>query len=129
MGHPFADRMRDALESWMNDPDQGHRALEGLLADDVVWHMADPQQEPLRGRDAVLEALGGDMAGVEVSGDLHDVLANDDHAVALVRVDITRGDDHISYAATEIVHHRDGKVTERWTMVDDLAAVGAFWSD
>ncbi len=129
MGHPFAASLRSTFETWFENAEGGGLdALKEALAEDVVWHQAG-DEEPLRGRDAVLEAVGRDMGDLTFDGEIHTVLADDEHAIALIQVSATRGDRRVSYGAADIVHHRDGKITERWTMVDDFPAVAAFWSD
>lgn len=121
--HPHAAMYRESFDA-MGGGD--FSALGDRLADDVRWHLAI-DEPPLQGKDAVLGALASDVEGVEFTLDLHDVLANDGHMVALIRVSASRGADSIDYRAVEIMHVADGKVTERWAMVDDPAAVGAFF--
>lgn len=105
--------------------------VRSLLADDVVWHNAGNNH------------LSGDYTGVEAtiglflklfeeSGgtfklDLHDVLANDDHAVALVTASASKGDSSFNSRAAHVVHIRGGKLTESWFFGEDEAAADAFW--
>jgi ketosteroid isomerase-like protein len=68
----------------------------------------------------------------EVSGgtfklELHDVLANDDHAVALVTTSASRDDASFTARAAQVAHIRDGKLTESWFLGEDYAAADAFW--
>lgn len=121
--HPNVELFRQSFRA-LQDADPN--ALRSTLADDVVWHMVG-SEEPIRGADDVIATLTADMDGVEIDGDLHDVLANDDHVVALVSVRLRRGQDSTSYRAVEIGHVRDGKLTERWAMVDDFEAMASFW--
>lgn len=128
MSDDFLPRFRHALEQWSSGDadDHGLGALGDVLADDVVWHLAGDER-PIRGRDAVLERLRADLDVVEVDADVHDVLANDEHAMALLQVHLRRGDRQVGYAAVEIVHHDGERVTERWAIVSNLQAVAAFW--
>jgi len=105
--------------------------VRSLLAADVVWHNTGNNH------------LAGDYTGVEAtiglflklfeesSGtfklEVHDVLANDDHAVALVTVSASRGDAGFTSRAAHVVHVRDGKLTESWFFGEDQAAGDAFW--
>lgn len=58
--------------------------------------------------------------------DLHDVVANDDHVVGLVTATVRVGDEAFTYRTAEIVHVKDGKVTERWAFSDDTQAITDF---
>jgi ketosteroid isomerase-like protein len=71
---------------------------------------------------------GGADTDWDISVELHDVVANDEHAVALVSATATRGGKTLSYRTAEIVHVRDGKVTERWAFSDDTQRIIEFFS-
>ncbi len=104
------------------------QALEGFLADDVIWHEIG-RSEPRRGKAALREAAaGGDAVDYVITGTLHDVVANDDHTIALVDVTATRGLKTLTYRTAEIYHIRDGKISERWAFSDDTAAISAFFA-
>jgi ketosteroid isomerase-like protein len=61
--------------------------------------------------------------------DLHDVVANDDHTIALMEVSIGTGGQSFSYRTAEIYHiDEDGKITERWAFSDDTQAINEFFS-
>jgi ketosteroid isomerase-like protein len=98
----------------------------GALADDVVWwEIGSP--EPVRGRDAVMERFSF-VSDFDVSMDLHDVVANDDHLIALLDVAATRGDETFNYRTAEIMHlNADGEVSERWAFSDDTRAIIEFF--
>jgi ketosteroid isomerase-like protein len=117
----MARQMTDAL----NRGDM--RALDGFLADDVIWHEIG-RSEPRRGKAALAEAGGGGAVDYEISGTLHDIVANDDHTIALVDATATRGGKTLHYRTAEIYHIRDGKVAERWAFSDDTAAITAFFA-
>jgi hypothetical protein len=59
---------------------------------------------------------------------LHDIVASDDHAIALLEVTATRGGKTLTYRTAEIYHIRDAKITERWAFSDDTAAITAFFA-
>jgi ketosteroid isomerase-like protein len=103
-------------------------ALEGLVADDVVWHIIG-SSEPFHGKDA-LRAMepGTASAGYDITGSTHDILASDDHAVVLVNATATRDGKTFDYRTAEIYHIRDGKITERWAFSDDTAAIAQFFA-
>jgi len=56
------------------------------------------------------------------------VVANDDHAIALVQATARRGGRTLTYRTAEIFHVRDGKVTARWAFSDDTAAINEFFA-
>lgn len=102
------------------------QALEGLMADDVVWHQIG-RSEPIRGKAALRAQGPGGAADYTITGKLHDVIANDDHAIALVEATATRGGQTFTYRTAEIYHVRDGKISERWAFSDDTTAITAFF--
>jgi ketosteroid isomerase-like protein len=67
-------------------------------------------------------------SGISFKGDLHDVIANDEHMVALVNTTVERGGKTFSYRTAEIYHVKDGKITHRWAFSDDTAAINAFFA-
>ena len=121
--HPNAALTRKSIEA-LNADDTADLASD--MADDIVWHMIGVP-EPLRGKDAMRSTMGGDR-GFEITADLHDVTASDDHVVALVRAHATRGDATLDYDTAEIFHVKDGLITERWAFSDDTARIIEFFS-
>jgi hypothetical protein len=101
--------------------------LDGLIADDVVWHEIG-RAEPRHGKEALRASGPGGTADYEITGVTHDVLASDDHAIALVEATATRAGKTFMYRTAEIYHIRDGKITERWAFSDDTAAIVAFFA-
>ena len=51
------------------------------------------------------------------------------HGVALVTARATRGRRTLTYRVAEIVHFRDGKVTERWAFSHGTERVLRFFAD
>src|SRR5205807_7264865 len=74
--------------------------LNELFADDIVWHVAGRSQlsGDYKGREQVFGFFGKimELSGGTAKIELHDLLANDDHAVALVTGTATRGDTSFS---------------------------------
>jgi ketosteroid isomerase-like protein len=123
--HPNATlvrRMFDALAA------RDMESMSGTLADDVVWHeIGNP--EPVRGKAALAARFGGDTPpDYTITGETHDVVANDDHTVALLTATATRSGRTLTYRVAEIYHIRDGKITERWAFSDDTAAIAEFFA-
>lgn len=123
--HPNATLFREASQRFESGD---VNAMLEMLADDVVWHeIGNP--EPLRGKDAVVKRWSsGDLADYEFSGSAHDVVANDDHTIALIETTARRGDESLTYRTAEIMHIRDGKITARWAFSDDTDRINRFFS-
>ena len=123
--HPNATLFRD-FDSRINSGDMS--AIGDFVADEIEWHEIG-RDEPLRGKDAVIARwTSGPLANFEFSGHTHDVIANDDHTIALVETTVRKGDKSLTYRTAEIMHIRDGKVTARWAFSDDTAAINAFFA-
>ena len=107
-------------------------ALSGLIADEVTWHVtgAGPLSGTYRGRDEVFSFFGrlAEETGGTFRLDVHDVLANDEHAIALCRLSASRGGKSIEVLVANVSHVRDGKVTEFWGATTDPQASIDFWS-
>jgi ketosteroid isomerase-like protein len=108
------------------------KALQDVLGKDVVWHIPGEGvwAGDIRGRDALI-ALWTGVAdeGDSLSFDIHDVLANDEHAVALANVTMNRrGKGSLQMRSVWIFHCLGGKVTEGWFFDENPAATSAFWS-
>jgi ketosteroid isomerase-like protein len=124
--HPNAALVRHALDS-LNSGDM--QRLTDILADDVEWFEIG-RDEPIRGRDALATryGMGGPPPDFEITAKLHDVVANDDHTIALVTATATRGDKTLTYRTAEIMHVKDGNVTTRWAFSDDTARINEFFA-
>jgi ketosteroid isomerase-like protein len=122
--HPNATMVRKMMDD-LNSGDM--TGMADVLADDVVWHeIGNP--EPIRGKEALAARFSGPSApDFEIKGDLHDVVANDDHTIALVNATATMGGRTFNYRTAEILHVRDGKITERWAFSDDTGAINEFF--
>lgn len=120
--HPNATMIRDQMDA-MERGDWD--TVNAMLADDVVWHEIG-SDEPVRGKRALADRMGA-AGDVTITGKLHDVVANDEHAIALVEATATRDGRTFTYRTAEIMHVRDGKVVERWAFSDDTAAINAFF--
>ena len=122
--HPNASLVRKALDSF----NEGGAQAAEFLSDDIVWHEIG-RAEPIRGKQALAALFGGDTPpDFEIKADVHDVVANDEHAVALVEATAQRAGRTFKYRTAEIVHIRDGKITERWAFSDDTAAINEFFA-
>ncbi|HEX5465692.1 MAG TPA: nuclear transport factor 2 family protein [Candidatus Limnocylindrales bacterium] len=100
-------------------------AVAGLLAPDIDWHEPYEYLGHIRGRDAVLEALRETVAATHGSFriTLHDLLASDQHAVALVEWRAERDGRHLAGREVAVYHVDDGRVSEVWFYTEDTHAV------
>jgi uncharacterized protein len=122
--HPNAALVRTALDAFATGDMQ---AVDQYIADDIVWHQIGGATA--HGKEELARAMsGGADTDWDISVELHDVVANDEHAVAMVSATATRGGKTLSYRTAEIVHVRDGKVTERWAFSDDTQRIIEFFS-
>ncbi len=106
--------------------------LSELMADDLIWHVlgVGALSGTYHGRE---EVFGFFRRLAEVTGgtfrlDVHDVLANDEHAVALCTLSASRGNKSIEVPVANVSHIRDGKITEFWATTADPQASIDFWA-
>ena len=118
--------MQAMNEMDMSKADEEMAVVDAFMADDIVWHEIG-RAEPRRGKDE-LRATMGEMGDVTIQYDLHDVIANDEHAIALGTATATRNGKTLEYRTAEIFHIRDGRAVERWAFSDDTAAIIAFFA-
>jgi ketosteroid isomerase-like protein len=96
-----------------------------FVADDVVWHQIGTS-EPIRGKEALAASMAG-FAEAAITYDIHDILASDEHVIALGTAHATIGDRSLTYRTAEIHHVGNGQVTERWAFSDDTKAITDFF--
>jgi uncharacterized protein len=89
-----------------------------------------PLSGTYHGRDDVFGFFG--RLAEETAGtfrlDIHDVLANDEHAVALCELSASREGKSITVPVANVSHIRDGKITEFWAATADPQASIDFWA-
>ncbi len=130
MAHPNEELFRAGYAAFQSgDMD----ALAGkYFAPDIVWH--SPGRSPLSGDfTGIEEVLGSfgrtmELTGGNFSVEVHDVVANDEHGVALATVRGERNGKKLEDRYTHVVHFKDGKVAESWIFGWDQYAVDDFWS-
>ena len=120
--HPNASVIRKMNEA-LTGGDM--HAMAGFVADDVVWHIIG-RAEPYRGKAELAASMGG-FEAFAITYDVHDIVANDDHAIALGTATATHDGRSLTYRTAEIYHVRDGQVTERWAFSDDTKAITDFF--
>lgn len=105
--------------------------LRELLAEDVVWHVKGGT--PLDGDYVGYDEVFGFFASIyqETGGtlniDVHDILANEDHVTILCNITATRNGITSAEQSVQVMHVRDGRVTECFTATTDPQKSIAFW--
>jgi uncharacterized protein len=130
MAHPNEDLVREGYAAF------GRGDIEALqsrfFAPDITWHF--PGRSPFggdyTGMAEVLDWLGRsfEASGGTIRIELHDVIGNDEHVVALTTVRAERAGRQLADNSIQLFHVRDGKATEVWTHPADLYASDEFWS-
>lgn len=126
MAHPNEEVTRRFFEAFnAGDLD----TAKEFLAEDMEYHLGGdtPVSGDLKGRDAFLGLRA--RTGIKGTFELHDVLANDEHAVMLVWTHHEReGKPTFEYPGVFVAHVADGKINEIWSFPFDQAAVKEFLS-
>ena len=130
MAHANEDLLRDGYAAF------GRGDINALksrfFAEDIRWHY--PGRSPFGGDyDGVDQVMGWLLRTFEacwgsISIELHDVISNDEHAVALTTVRAQREGRSLQDDTVQVFHITDGKATEVWTYPRDQYASDEFWS-
>jgi hypothetical protein len=128
MAHPNADLVRKGFEAFATGD---MAAMDQMMVDDAKWHV--PGTGVLSGDFEGKEAIFGYFGRIAQEADvfeqqLHAVVADDEHAVALVKTTASRGDKELRYDAVFVFHVDAGKLTETWFTPMEHAEVEAFWA-
>ena len=103
-----------------------HGALDDY-AEDAVLHY--PGRNALsgthRGRDEIAAFLGQAMSltGGTFRPEVHDALANDDHAIMLVACRAERDGKVFEWLATDVYHADGHRISEHWIFENDQDSV------
>lgn len=127
--HPNVERLRTGYNAYST----GDLAvLNDLFAEDILWHIAGRSQlsGDYKGRDAVFGFFGKimELSGGTSSLEVHDLLANDEHGVALVTARGERNGRSLRGADVHTFHFRGGKVVEFWDSPLDQYEADEFWA-
>ncbi|MGQ0849372.1 MAG: nuclear transport factor 2 family protein [Actinomycetota bacterium] len=122
--HPNAAKYRTVSKAF----DSGDfESWADMIDDNVEWWEIG-SSEPIRGKAALQERMMGLGSNWQVKVDLHDVIANDAHMVALARANATGPKGTLAYKTAEIYHVSNGKITHRWAFSDDTAVITDFFA-
>jgi uncharacterized protein len=119
--HPNATVVREMNEAMVGGDLEGAAAR---VADDIVWHQIG--SETIRGKGNLAASMGG-IAEYDIKWDVHDLLASDDHVIALGTAVATKDGRSLTYRTAEIYHVKNGQVAERWAFSDDTKAITDFF--
>lgn len=118
--HPNVARITDGYAAFAKGD---LAALNDLFAEDILWHVGGRNQlaGDYRGRDAVYRFFAKLMEVTENTFqiDVHAVLADDTHGVALVFERASKGGRSVETATAHVFHLRDGMTTEFWDAYTD----------
>ena len=122
--HANATVLRGLIEAFATGDVAGE---ERAFAEDIVWHAPGTNRFSGRfeGRDAVIRRLDAmQEAGIVSRYDVHAVVANDEHAIALVHQHLEVADGRrYDQQQVQVAHVRDGAIAEFWTMNQDQAVI------
>ena len=123
--HPNAANYRRVSKA-MEDGD--FLSMADGIDDNIEWWEIGSDQ-PVRGKAALMEHTQQLMSEDQsIKVDLHDVIANDEHMVALVTATVERNGKTLEYKTAEIYHVKDGKITHRWAFSDDTDRINKFFA-
>ena len=130
MAHPNEDLIRKGFDAFSKGDMDVLR--NEVFAADVKYHI--PGKSPISGDYNGIEEVLGFFAKIfELTGgtfrvELHDVLANDEHAVALSPASGQRDGKSFQDNGVLVFHIKEGKATEVWLHPTDQYASDEFFS-
>lgn len=128
MAHPNADLVRKGVEAMI----AGDMAtVSEMIADDATFHWPETSRVSgdLEGKEAILASFAVMPEGIASwESELHAVLADDEHAVVLLRNTVDRGGETFHLDVVQVFHIADGKLTEGWGAPVDRAVFDAVWA-
>jgi ketosteroid isomerase-like protein len=111
--------VRDAFDAFRRGD---MKALSDAWTDDIVWHGRGSTKfgRDAKGKEAVIGYIAQyPQEFQDIAIDLHDILANDKHVVALANTSSKRNGKTYQDQVTYIFHVNDqGKVSEAWLIGD-----------
>ena len=122
--HPNVESTRASLEAFMKGD------LETMAAgvrDDAVWRVPGTNRfaGTIEGKPAILGRFQAQAeAGIRVAIDeIHDIVGNDDHVVALLRTSVQGPGGSASGNAVFVMHVSGGQLKELWISNDHQAEI------
>jgi len=125
--HPDAQLVRQGYDAFIAGDMEW---LNEHFAETIVWHVAgnNALAGDYRGREEVLAFFARSVQAATPNFDVHDVVAGEDHTVALVNIHFTRTDNGRTFEGrtVQVLHIENGKALESWTLAEDQAGLDAF---
>ena len=130
MAHPNEELLRKGYEAFAN---YDLETIQKLFADDIVWHVVGGNNQltgTFKGKDEVFGWFAKLLTLSEGTFkiDVHDVIANDNHAIVLSHDTAQRGDKHLDVQAVAVYHISNGQTTEAWFFNSDVAQDDDFFA-
>lgn len=103
-----------------------------LVTRDMSYQMIGrgPLAGKHKGRGEALAALTRmvELTGDTLSPQVHDILANDEHGVVMIRVHAKRGERELQYNMVHLFHFREGRVCDVVSIPVEQYAFDEFYS-
>ncbi len=128
MAHPNEELLRKGYKAFSEGDLE---TISAMFADDIVWHTPGKSSisGDYKGKEQVFEFFGKvtQETGGTFKIDIHDVIANDEHAVVLAKTSAQKDGKTLEGNGVGVYHIEDGKVTESWQLAEDQYAIDEFW--
>lgn len=128
MAHPNETLVRNGYEAFAKGDMQ---TVNDLFAEDIVWHVPGRSQlaGDYKGKDQVFEFFTKliNESGGTFQQEIHDVIANDEHAIVMVTWSAERGGNRFQDHNVHVLHVQNAKVTEFWGYAEDQYGEDQFW--
>jgi len=121
--HPNVDLVRQGYEAFKS----GDTArMDQLLADDVVWHVGGKSKlsGTYRGKPEVMNlfARQAQVLGSSPRVDVHDIVGNDEHVIAIGTASADDPDGgSVEWLYANVFHVEDGKAKEVWGLANETS--------
>ena len=125
--HPNAQNVLKGFQAFA----EGDMAtMKELFDDDATWNVGGRNRwsGSYKGVDAILGFFGEISQEASISQDMHAVLADDEHVVALINSTTTRDDRTLEAQLIFVFHVSDGTVSDVWSTSLDDYANDEFWA-
>ncbi|HTT89044.1 MAG TPA: nuclear transport factor 2 family protein [Acidimicrobiales bacterium] len=130
MAHPNEELMRRGYEAFMTGDLE---TVMGIFDENIEWHVPGGQS-PLAGEYKGREQVRGfllrifELSEGTFSVEVHDVLANDDHAVVMLRATARRAGKSLDSNQCHVWHIKGSQATEFWGLDTNPFGTDEFWS-
>jgi uncharacterized protein len=126
--HPNAELLRRGYDAFVAGDAEW---MAQHLHDNVVWHEPGTNflSGDFKGREEVLAHFAKQVSQVLPEFNVHDVVANDDHAIALVTLRLRRLDNQDTFEGryAHIIHvDAESRAIESWVFNEDQTALDRF---